>query len=76
MESDQEFFAHRAKQERAAAEDAEDMRARKAHLELAAGYLEISNALETAHRPTLVRPNCGRRREDMRTYATLPVQRH
>jgi hypothetical protein len=43
METDQEFFAHRAKH-RAAAEGAEDMPARKAHLELAAGYLELSAA--------------------------------
>lgn len=54
MESDKDYFANRAEEERLAARHADDKRARSAHLELADGYEQLSDALEEAHRPTLV----------------------
>ena len=54
MESDKDYFANRAEEERFAAKQADDKRARSAHLELADGYEQLSDALEEAHRPTLV----------------------
>jgi hypothetical protein len=53
MKSDEDYFANRAEEERLAAEQADDGRARKAHLELADGYERLSAALEQAHKPTL-----------------------
>lgn len=52
METDKEYFAQRAEEERSAAEQAGDKRAKTAHLELAEGYEELSEALEEAQRPT------------------------
>jgi hypothetical protein len=54
MESDKDYFANRAEEERFAATQTYDKRARSAHLELAEGYERLSDALEEAHRPTLV----------------------
>lgn len=51
--NDKEYFAVRADEERSAAEQTNDRRAKAAHLELADCYEELSEALEEAHRPTL-----------------------
>lgn len=53
MITDEDYFAIRADEERSAAEEANDKRAKAAHLELAASYETLSEALEEAHRPTL-----------------------
>ncbi|HEU4683861.1 MAG TPA: hypothetical protein VFS39_05100 [Nitrospira sp.] len=56
MESDEEFFAERARQERAAAKASNDRPKKKSHLELAEAYQELSAALKAAHQPSLRSP--------------------
>ncbi len=53
MNSDEEYFAQLADDERVAAELAKDSDAREVHLELAEEHDELSAALERAHRPSL-----------------------
>jgi hypothetical protein len=46
MESDAAFFTRRAREERFAATKAEHPVARKAHLEMAARYIDLASAIE------------------------------
>jgi hypothetical protein len=53
MVTDKDYFARRADEERSAARQADDKRAKAVHLELAEGYEELSEAIEEAHRPNV-----------------------
>jgi hypothetical protein len=46
MESDAAFFTRRAREERFAATKAEHPQARKAHLQMAARYADLSRAID------------------------------